>query len=273
MQAMSEPTACPNCATALQGRFCHTCGQKRIEPEEQRFSWFLRQLVESLTMLDERFLGSIGRLLLRPGRLDRDWLEGRRRRNLAPLSLFLIANVVYFFYPPLSDLNLSLEEQLAQAHGPVAEQLVSARLEARGVEFEDYALEYQAEATNLAKVLVILHAPLFALVLLVLHCRRGRYFVDHLAVSLHFWAFLLFVVMVLPWALWALFRVTGLGSPVLLQLSLAAIVLGYGWRQLQVAYAQPGWLALAKLPLLVAGLVAVHLVYRAAQFFLAFALS
>ena len=122
-------------------------------------------------------------------------------------------------------------------------------------------------------MLVILHAPLFALVLLVLHFRRGRYFVDHLAVSLHFWAFLLSVVMVLPWILWAMFRLTGLGSPAVLQLSLAAVVLGYGWRQMQIAYGQSGWLALAKLPLMLAGLVAAHLVYRAAQFFLAFALS
>ncbi|NHA15590.1 DUF3667 domain-containing protein [Thioalkalivibrio sp. XN279] len=270
---MSEPTACPNCATPLQGRYCHACGQKRIEPEEQRFGWFLRQLLESLTMVDERFLGSLGRLLFRPGSLDRDWLEGRRKRNLAPLSLFLIANVVYFFYPPLSDLNLSLAEQLAQPHGALAQQLVSARLEARGIEFEDYALQYQAEATNLAKVLVILHAPLFALALLALHWRRGRYFVDHLAVSLHFWAFLLFVVMVVPWLLWLLVTATGLGSKALLQLTLAGIVLAYAWRQIQVAYAQPGWLALAKLPLLLAGLVAAHLVYRAVQFFAAFALS
>lgn len=94
---MTEQTPCPNCAAVLQGRYCHACGQKRIEPEEQRFGWFLRQLVESLTMVDERFLGSLGRLLFRPGQLDRDWLEGRRKRSLAPLSLFPIANVVYFF--------------------------------------------------------------------------------------------------------------------------------------------------------------------------------
>lgn len=273
MQLMSEQTPCPNCSAMLQGRYCHACGQKRIEPEEQRFSWFLRQLLESLAMVDERFLGSLGRLLFRPGRLDRDWLEGRRKRNLAPLSLFLIANVIYFFYPPLSDLNLSLEEQLAQPHGALAQHLVDARLESRGIEFEDYALEYRAEATNLAKVLVIIHAPLFALVLMALHFRRGRYFVDHLAVSLHFWAFLLCAVMVVPWALWLALGLAGFGSQGVLQLSLGAIVLLYAWRQMQVAYDQPGWLALVKLPLWLAGLVAAHLVYRAVQFFTAFALS
>ena len=51
-----------------------------VKGMEQRFSWFLRQLVESLAMVDERFLGSLGRLLFRPGRLDRDWLEGRNAR-------------------------------------------------------------------------------------------------------------------------------------------------------------------------------------------------
>jgi hypothetical protein len=273
MQPMTEQTSCPNCAAVLRGRFCHDCGQKRIEPREQRFSWFLAQLLESLTMVNERFLGSLGRLLFRPGRLDRDWLEGRRRRNLAPLSLFLIANIVYFFHPPLSDLNLSLAEQLGQPHGGIARELVAARLEARAITFEDYALQYRAEATHLAKVLVILHAPLFALVLMGLHFRHRRYFVDHLAVSLHLCAFLLFVLMVVPWLLWLLVSATGVGSRVVLQLSLVGIVLLYAWRQVQIAYQQPGWLALAKLPLLVVGLFLMHSVYRAVQFFAAFALS
>lgn len=266
--------SCPNCDMVLQGRYCHACGQRRIEPEERRLRWFFSQLVEAFTMVDRRFLGSIGRLMFRPGSLDRDWLAGRRRRNLAPLSLFLIANLVYFFYPPLTDFNLSLAEQVAyQPYSPIAERLVSARLETRGLDFETYAAEYQAHANDIAKLLVILHAPLLALVLLALHARSHPYFVDHLMVSLHFWAFMLFMIMVVPWLLAVLLAVAGLGSQGFLQLAVLALVGLYAWRQMNIAYSQPGWLALVKLPLFILGLVVAHASYRAAQFLLVFLLS
>jgi hypothetical protein len=271
---MSPAQTCPNCAAPLAGRFCADCGQKRIEPEERRIRWFLGQLVKALTMADGRFLGSLARLLFSPGALDRDWLLGRRRRHLAPLSLFLIANVVYFFHPPLTDLNLALGDQVSlQPYSPIAERMVAARLEARGVGFEEYAAGYHAEATGIAKLLVILHAPLLGLALLLLHWRRRIFFVDHLAVSLNFWAFLLFMVMLVPWALWLVVRTTGVGTPGLLQAALPLLTLLYAWQQMRVGYRQPGWLALAKLPAFAAGLLAAHFAYRGVQFLVAFALS
>ena len=274
IRAMSDLAACPNCDTALQGRFCHACGQKRIEPEERRLSWFLGQLFKAVTMADGRFLGSLKRLLFRPGILERDWLAGRRRRYLAPLSLFLIANLVYFFSPPLTDLNMSLAEQVQlQPWSPVAERMVNARLEARGVEFADYALQYKTKATEIAKLLVILHAPILALVLMLLHPRRGLHFVDHLAVSLNFWAFLLFMMMVVPWVLALLLTLAGLASQGWLQLTLAALTCAYAWQQMRLAYGQPGWRALFKLPIFILGFVAAHITYRATQFLVAFALS
>jgi hypothetical protein len=271
---VNASAACPNCDTPLQGRFCHACGQKRIEPEERRLSWFLGQLVKAVTMADGRFLGSLGRLMFRPGVLERDWLAGRRRRHLAPLSLFLIANLVYFFYPPLTDLNMSLAEQVQlQPWSPVAERMVDARLEARGIGFDEYAAEYRVKATELAKLMVILHVPLLALVLMLLHPRRGLHYVDHLAVSLTFWAFLLFMMMVVPWVLALLLNIAGLGTRGVLQVTLLGLTCAYAWQQMRLAYDQPGGRALAKLPVFILGFGIAHMIYRATQFLVAFALS
>lgn len=271
---MNVSAACPNCDTPLQGRYCHACGQKRIEPEERRLSWFVRKLVKEVTMVDGRLLGSLGRLMFRPGELERDWLAGRRRRHLAPLSLFLIANLVYFFHPPLTDLNMSLAEQVQlQPWSPLAERMVDSRLQSRGVGFDDYATEYRVKATELAKLMVILHVPLLALVLMWLHPRRGLHYVDHLAVSLNFWAFLLFMIMVVPWVLALLLTIVGLGSHGILQLTLLGIVCVYAWQQMRLAYEQPGGSALAKLPVILLGIGVAHMAYRATQFLVAFALS
>jgi hypothetical protein len=267
-------TLCPNCGTPLQGRFCHACGQKRIEPEERRFAWFVREFVRAVTLADSRLLRSLGRLIFRPGSLDRDWLEGRRRRNVAPLSLFLMANLVYFFHPPLSDLNLSLFDQTAQfGYGPFVASLAEARVAARETTMNAYAAVYAARTAAVAKVMVILHVPLLAAVLALLHYRRRVFYVDHLAVALHFWAFLLLHAMVTPAVVAWIHHLAGVGSRASFQFIMAAIAIAYAFLQLRGAYGQPRRLAALKIPVFIIGLAVAHFVYRFVQFVLVFAVT
>jgi hypothetical protein len=270
----TEPLPCPNCGATLLGRYCHECGQKRIEPAERRFSWFVAQLAKALVMADSRLLRSLGRLLFRPGALDRAWLAGRRRTHLAPLNLFLLANLLYFFHPPLTDLNLALHDQFTQpGYGPLATALAEARVETRGTSLAAYAAEYAAQATALAKLMVILHVPLLAIVLAALHVRRRIFYVDHIAVALHFWAFVLLHAMVTPPLLAAAHAATGAVTAAAFQLVMLGVLVLYGWQQLNTGYGQSRWLAAAKLPLFLIGLVVSHLLYRFAQFLGAFALT
>jgi hypothetical protein len=264
--------SCPNCGAALHGRYCHECGQKRIEPAERRFSWFVGQLVKAVTLVDSRLARSLARLLFRPGTLDRDWLAGRRRRNTAPLSLFLIANLIYFFHPPLTDLNLSLYDQFTQPfYGPLAERLARARAEARGVAIDAYAPTYFRQATSLAKAMVILHVPLLAATLALLHARRRIFYVDHIAVALHFWAFTLFHAMATPLLLALVLPRIGVGSAGVFQLIMLGVALLYAWQQMRVGYVTRWWTAAARIPLFFVGFVLSHLLYRFAQFMLVFA--
>jgi hypothetical protein len=264
--------ACPNCSAPLIGRYCHACGQKRIEPEERRFTWFVGQLLREVALVDGRLARSLARLLFRPGTLDRDWLAGRRRRNTAPLNLFLLANLVYFFYPPLTDLNLGLYDQFRQPlYGTLADGLVRARTEARGIGIDEYASAYFRQATSLAKTMVILHVPLLAAVLAGLFMRRRIFYVDHIAVALHFWAFLLFHAMATPPLLAAVLPRIGIESAAVFQLLMIGVILLYAWQQLRVGYATRWWSAAARVPLFFVGFVLSHLLFRFVQFVLVFA--
>lgn len=89
-------TACENCGTALQGRFCHACGQP-AEPPTTSARAFVRQAAADITNLDSRILRTLGLLLGRPGRLTREYLEGRRIRYSKPLQLYLGAAAAFFF--------------------------------------------------------------------------------------------------------------------------------------------------------------------------------
>jgi len=84
--------ACLNCGTRLEGPFCHYCGQ----PDRNFMRFFpvlLREFMEDFLELDSRFVRTLKPLLLRPGRLTRDYLDGRRFRYTPPMRLYLFTSI------------------------------------------------------------------------------------------------------------------------------------------------------------------------------------
>lgn len=87
---------CPNCATPLQGPWCHACGQKG--EEYHRSIWHLTaEAFEGLTHFDGRFWQTLPRLAVRPGQLTRDYLDGHRASQIPPFRLFLVVLLLVFF--------------------------------------------------------------------------------------------------------------------------------------------------------------------------------
>jgi hypothetical protein len=86
---------CLNCGTELKGPFCYYCGQ----PDRNFMRFFpvlLRDLMEDLLDLDSRFMRTIKPLLLKPGRLTRDYMEGRRFRYAPPMRLYIFSSILFF---------------------------------------------------------------------------------------------------------------------------------------------------------------------------------
>lgn len=91
---------CLNCGTPLQGPFCHYCGQ----PDKNFLRFFpvlLRELMEDLFDFDSRFMRTMKPLLFRPGKLTRDYLDGRRFRYTPPLRLYIFSSIACFFVAAL----------------------------------------------------------------------------------------------------------------------------------------------------------------------------
>jgi len=87
---------CLNCGTVLQGPFCHYCGQ----PDKNFMRFFpvlLRELLEDFLDFDSRFMRTMKPLLFRPGKLTRDYLDGRRFRYTPPLRLYIFSSIAFFF--------------------------------------------------------------------------------------------------------------------------------------------------------------------------------
>jgi len=98
--AHPHPAACENCSTALQGTFCHHCGQSAHNPVRS-FGHAVEEVFESFWHLDGRVFRTLRQLLL-PGRLAADYLAGHRMRYMPPMRLFVILSVLTFFVARLA---------------------------------------------------------------------------------------------------------------------------------------------------------------------------
>ncbi|WP_315386056.1 DUF3667 domain-containing protein [uncultured Stenotrophomonas sp.] len=96
----SHLDACENCTTALQGDFCHQCGQSAHSPVRS-FGHAIEEVFESFWHLDGRIFRTLRQLLL-PGRLAADYLAGHRTRYIPPIRLFVIVAVLTFFVARLA---------------------------------------------------------------------------------------------------------------------------------------------------------------------------
>ena len=108
----AELLACPNCDTAFnatQARpdYCPHCGQRtRLHPPT--LAEFVHEFVGHYVALEGALWRSL-RLLVRPGRLTREYLAGRRVRYVLPLRLYLSASFVFFLVVKLASMGSGVE--------------------------------------------------------------------------------------------------------------------------------------------------------------------
>lgn len=115
---MSEsPTkACRNCGTSLSlnppPNWCPHCGQEtQLHPPTLRE--FLHEFIGHYVALEGTLWRTLRSLLLQPGHLTREYLDGRRRRYLPPLRLYLSASFIFFLVVKVAGLGGSLHPGLS----------------------------------------------------------------------------------------------------------------------------------------------------------------
>lgn len=92
----SAATHCANCGVALEGKYCHACGQP-IKGMIRPLSGLTADVVDSVFNLDSRILRTLGPLYFKPGFLTTEYFIGRRQRYVTPFRLFFFLTIVGFF--------------------------------------------------------------------------------------------------------------------------------------------------------------------------------
>jgi hypothetical protein len=88
--------SCRNCGTVLRGPHCHRCGQAAREMVRS-FPLVVRDFLDTVFEYDGRLWRTLVPLMVRPGYLSVEFLQGRRVRYVNPFRLFFFLTVIAFF--------------------------------------------------------------------------------------------------------------------------------------------------------------------------------
>ena len=185
---------CKSCGNTFQGKYCNTCGEKVIEPYERSLAYFFGKIINAFILVDNKLLQTIWLLIIRPGFLSKEYVNGIRKKHYKPLSLFFMANLLYFLFPVFETFNSSLNTQMKLTfHSEIATKIVDRKIEKEKISLDDFRGKYEQQSSNLAKLLIILMAVFLSLPLALLFYSRKSFYSDHLMIALEYNSYNLFV--------------------------------------------------------------------------------
>ena len=215
---------CRNCGELVAQRYCTNCGQLAASFHRPILSLIGETIGDTFT-LDGRLARTLPVLMFRPGRLTKNYTDGKRARYVPPFRLFLLASLLFYLIlfalvPPGQYINVDDEtraeitssitegqtgeaaemvqetarERLERANINVdAPAAVQADIENQIVAVLENQDQFAAQLENWLPRLSILIVPLTILALTLLHVwRRRLYIYDHAihALHLHSWIYL-----------------------------------------------------------------------------------
>lgn len=211
---------CQNCGHTVEVAFCSKCGQKNVETR-QTFPRLVGHFAEDLTHYDTAFWRTLRDLLLKPGRVIKIYLEGRRQYYVPPVKLYIFVSFVTFFVLAMLPADVETSEDIVMFTEPVTIQdvklstvkqfdsLQNALPETekfRGVEYylqkarvKAYESQFTIEDLKQGMIYVLpkvlfLYMPFFTFWLWLIHGKKRWYFFDHGIYTLYNFSFLLLLI-------------------------------------------------------------------------------
>ena len=93
--AAAHDSDCANCGAQLTGPYCHRCGQSAHV--HHSLLHLGEEFLHGLLHFDAKAWRTLPLLVFQPGRLTRNYIEGKRTRYVSPLALFLFMVFLMFF--------------------------------------------------------------------------------------------------------------------------------------------------------------------------------
>lgn len=200
---ITDATTCRSCGSSLTGKYCTNCGEKAPEPGERSFLNFLGELWGEVSFLDGKFIRTVKLMFTKPGFMSYEYMNGRRVPFIKPMSMFFIANLLYFMFPVFDTFNSSLNTQMNRMpYSDIATEMVHKKIEKEKIDINTFKIQYDQQSENMAKMCLILFVVYLSVPFSLVNYNRKMYFFDHLQITLEISSLILFTIfIVLGWLL------------------------------------------------------------------------
>ncbi len=216
---------CKNCGNSNPGKYCAACGQG-FEDVSKPF-WNILGDLAGIFSLDASIFRTIGPFFFKPGFLASEFLDGRRKKYMSPVRLYLFISIVFFFvlgFTARSKMDSSdnsqnisftndsvasvIKEQaineIHKADTAIAYQQSVDSVVSKIDNFQDTAEKLSTEKEQfvekmmkMATYAMYILMPLFALLLKLLYIRRKHFYIEHLVFSVNMHAFVMLFISII----------------------------------------------------------------------------
>ena len=145
---------CLNCGAHLRGQYCGNCGQRGSSRLISLWE-LIRDAFGDLLELDSRLWRTLVPLMIKPGLLTHDYLQGRRARYMPPFRMYLVLSLLFFlvaFFDPRETFGIFYEPQ-------TQEEAAAERLQEAAEERREAAEIMDEVRRDLAEEGIIVGAP------------------------------------------------------------------------------------------------------------------
>lgn len=170
---------CKQCETNFQGEFCPRCGQRKFTRINARY--VRSEFTDSVLKMNHGFLFTLKGLLTRPGKVARDYIDGRRQMHARPFRMAVLLTVISSFiaFKLLGMSDIMLQTQYYQ-------NTISSLDGDSGAENMKSMLSFYY---NYSSVIMLLMIPSFALITKIAFYRWGQNYYEHLVINAFYFSF------------------------------------------------------------------------------------
>ncbi|MEY3841983.1 MAG: hypothetical protein RLZZ542_1093, partial [Pseudomonadota bacterium] len=118
--AGNHPGVCSDCGAPVSGKYCSECGQPTHV--HRSLLHLGEEVLHGVMHFDARIWRTLPLLAFNPGRLTREWVQGKRTRYVSPLAIFLFTVFLMFFI-------FSFFGGALMKNPPIAERIAAAEIE------------------------------------------------------------------------------------------------------------------------------------------------
>ena len=187
-----ENINCKNCNTKLQGRFCHTCGEKASSKNDLSLKSLFFQATNYIFSFDNKFFVTFKLLIFNPGNLSKKYINGQRIGYMKPFQVFVISNLFFFLFLADADIFRNPSKwffQETQMQEPIQQKLTELN-----TTVEILTKKYNQVSVNDSKAGIIVLILFIGLIFWLFNLKKGIPFGGHTVFGIHFFSAFLIVI-------------------------------------------------------------------------------